>query len=580
MAALLGGPAYAATIVVNSNADNLTGGDGLCTLREAVANANANGDTTGGDCVAGAGSDIISLAGRSGTITLGGAHLRLTDSTDIQGPGPATLTISGNNASRIFYVRSAGVNVTISGLTLTQGNNPSGGAIRFEQSGNLTINNCTLTGNTATSKGGAVFARSNTGSISISNSTVSGNTVTMGGGGGLFLYNINAASSISQSTISGNSGGGRGGGIFLYKVNAPLSITESTISGNSATSRSGGIFLYKSTAAGPVTIQRSTISGNTAPTAGGLFLYRTSAAINIENSTISGNTATANRGGGIYLRGPFGGGHLLDIRSSTIASNTAGTSGGNIDGGSSANTIQLSNTIVAGGTSPTGPDIRSGSATVTANFSLIQDTSGATIGGANNLSGVNPQLAALANNGGPTQTRLLATTSPALDAGTAAGLPATDQRGFSRNIGAAPDMGAIELRTSPSAFSFTAQTDIAPGATVVSAGTTILGLDAGGAISIVGGAYSINGGPFVTTPGTVQAGDVVTVQATASSTANTPVSATVTIGGVTGVFSVTSGAVVTTIPTLSEWSMVLLSSILLLLGFKNRRTWFAKQRQE
>ncbi|MEO1082873.1 MAG: CSLREA domain-containing protein, partial [Acidobacteriota bacterium] len=55
----IGGPAFSATITVDSAADNETGGDGLCTLREALNNANADGQTTGGDCTAGSGTDTI-----------------------------------------------------------------------------------------------------------------------------------------------------------------------------------------------------------------------------------------------------------------------------------------------------------------------------------------------------------------------------------------------------------------------------------------------------------------------------------------------------------------------------------------
>ncbi len=53
--------AYAATITVNTTADNLTAGDGKCTLREAIRNANADADTTSGDCPAGSGVDQINL---------------------------------------------------------------------------------------------------------------------------------------------------------------------------------------------------------------------------------------------------------------------------------------------------------------------------------------------------------------------------------------------------------------------------------------------------------------------------------------------------------------------------------------
>lgn len=48
----------------------------------------------------------------------------------------------------------------------------------------------------------------------------------------------------------------------------------------------------------------------------------------------------------------------------------------------------------------------------------------------------------------------------------------------------------------------------------------------------------------------------------------------------TGVFNVTSGVRVASVPTLSEWGMVMLSSLLLLFGFKNRRTWFRKDSEK
>lgn len=58
-----------------------------------------------------------------------------------------------------------------------------------------------------------------------------------------------------------------------------------------------------------------------------------------------------------------------------------------------------------------------------------------------------PRHGTLANNGGPTQTLAPAPGSPAIDvADTCAGtIPATDQRGYQRWAGAAPDLGAYEV---------------------------------------------------------------------------------------------------------------------------------------
>ena len=56
-----------------------------------------------------------------------------------------------------------------------------------------------------------------------------------------------------------------------------------------------------------------------------------------------------------------------------------------------------------------------------------------------------PQLAALAGNGGLTQTPLPASGSSVVDAGGVSGCPATDQRGVARPQGPACDIGAVEL---------------------------------------------------------------------------------------------------------------------------------------
>ena len=60
------------------------------------------------------------------------------------------------------------------------------------------------------------------------------------------------------------------------------------------------------------------------------------------------------------------------------------------------------------------------------------------------LSGIDPLLGPLQDNGGPTQTMALGTNSPAINAGTASGgAPLVDQRGYVR--GPQPDIGAYEV---------------------------------------------------------------------------------------------------------------------------------------
>jgi hypothetical protein len=57
---------------------------------------------------------------------------------------------------------------------------------------------------------------------------------------------------------------------------------------------------------------------------------------------------------------------------------------------------------------------------------------------------IDPELDLLDRNGGLTATHTLLSGSPAIDAGTAEGCPATDQRGVSRPQGEACDIGSFE----------------------------------------------------------------------------------------------------------------------------------------
>jgi hypothetical protein len=82
-----------------------------------------------------------------------------------------------------------------------------------------------------------------------------------------------------------------------------------------------------------------------------------------------------------------------------------------------------------------------GSATAIGSDNLIESESGFSGSVATTA---DPQLGALADNDGPTQTHLPALTSPAIDASTL-GTPAADQRGVARPQGAARDIGSVEV---------------------------------------------------------------------------------------------------------------------------------------
>jgi hypothetical protein len=177
----------------------------------------------------------------------------------------------------------------------------------------------------------------------------------------------------------------------------------------------------------------------------------------IENSTLSGNTVptgSGDRGGAVYdFSQPTS---ALTIESSTIAGNTAGDRGGGLY---QYYGTTVRNTLIADNSATTGPDLfgpNDPPPGLPANvaFSLIEQSGSAFNSTGPNVLGLDPQLGPLASNGGPTQTRVLAATSPAIDKGLSS--LTSDQRGVLRPIdfpgisnaagGNGADVGAFELQ--------------------------------------------------------------------------------------------------------------------------------------
>src|SRR5215469_6558160 len=107
-------PARAGVITVINTNDSGPG-----SLRQALASAN-DGDT-------------ITFA-VTGTIGLTSGELLVNKSITILGPGAGSLAVNGNATYRVFYI-GAGNNVTISGLTMTNGyvSGENGGGIYNDQ---------------------------------------------------------------------------------------------------------------------------------------------------------------------------------------------------------------------------------------------------------------------------------------------------------------------------------------------------------------------------------------------------------------------------------------------------------------
>jgi hypothetical protein len=119
--------------------------------------------------------------------------------------------------------------------------------------------------------------------------------------------------------------------------------------------------------------------------------------------------------------------------------------------------LTLYNSILAGNTASAGPNLLNTAGNV--DFNLIQDASGATLSGSNNITGQAPNLGLPAANGGSTPTLALLLGSPAIGAGSNALVPAgvsLDQRGSARIEGGTVDIGAFELDTTPPTLTISA----------------------------------------------------------------------------------------------------------------------------
>ena len=377
------------------------------------------------------------------TITLSNA---LTINTNLTIDASALtngIQINGNNSVTIFNVASGTTNV-LNSLTLTNGYNVEfGGGVG--NSGTLTMNQCTLSGNSAQS-GGGIF--NNSGTLTLNQCTLSGNSSTAnlsGGGGG--VYNVSGELTMNECTLSENSAGYGGGGI--NNDEGTVTVSGCTLSGNNATVNTygGGGGIYNN---GILTLNQCTLSGNDANAGSGGGIYNVSGTLSVNQCTLSGNAALFFNGGGGIANGG-----TLKVNQCTLSGNNAdGLYGSGGGGGGILNNgvLMITNTIVAGNSGGfPGADIWNDVTLTYGGANLVQSVynyySGATITGPVPINAA-PNLAALGNYGGPTQTMPLLPGSPAIGAGSvAANTFATDQRGYPRTQNGLIDIGAVELPT-------------------------------------------------------------------------------------------------------------------------------------
>lgn len=346
-----------------------------------------------------------------------------------------------------FFNNSASVTLTGCGFT-GNGAPQEGGAVRFSSCPSVNISTCSISTNSA-SKGGAVACFLST--LAVQSTSFTGNLCLAGPGGGLLAWGGGQVT-VTDCTFTGQQAG-QGGGLSFQAGSNGLGVSailkNCAIAGNTSSTNGGGIHL-----SGPssLEIESSTLSGNSARDGGGMSA---GADTMLANCTVSGNTATAN-GGGLWITGSA---TDLTAINCTITANSASTGGGVLMAigpvVSLGNTIIASNTItfstpdLNGSPAPVSPVSLGHNLIGINNSALVNGVNGDIIG--SSASPVNPMLGPLANNGGVTQTHALLPGSPAIDAGDSAlvtsppftGPVFVDQTGNPRIRGTV-DIGAVE----------------------------------------------------------------------------------------------------------------------------------------
>ncbi len=296
-------PVHAQTLTVNSALDqgDATPGDGvcettlaggICTLRAAIEEANANTE-----------DDTIAFDGDY-DIHVGSALSVGPDSShklSIDGTGH-TVTVDADATDQVFFVQG-GADLTLVHITVTDGSASSGGGIY--NNGTLTLDNVTVSNNVAPSfgQGGGIYNAGGTDLMIENGSSIAGNNASQGGG----IYNNGGTVTIDASSVDSNSTGS----------------SSCTVAGQTLGSDGGGIF----NAGGDLTIQNgSSVSHNGVwgdGGGGGIATY--DGTVNVSDSVVNSNCTRSGRGGGIYN----GSGSVTLLRT-TVNDNDADNNGGGI----------------------------------------------------------------------------------------------------------------------------------------------------------------------------------------------------------------------------------------------------------
>jgi SdrD B-like domain len=327
-------PVFGSSFTTNTLLDtiDINPGDGICadssgncSLRAGIMETNVLPGTDTFNIVAG--NYQLTQLDQDSSNNL--SYFLITDSLNIIGSGSGTTSIStlADGLNSVFSF--SGISVSISGLSVVGSSDLCSNGLSIYSSNQTTLNDLRI----SNCNRGLFVNQSN---ITINNSTFINNSIQ-----GVYSFESNIE--LNNVDVSENLDGGI---IIFNSDNTKIARINNSRIYNNAAVKGGGVFFqescFTSTIVNSLYIKNSEISNNTATVGGGI--YNLCGHLDLENTTIAENTASSS-GGGLHTTYPFNsdanfdnGGSVIiayqaisttftEIRNSTFSGNTSPQSG-------------------------------------------------------------------------------------------------------------------------------------------------------------------------------------------------------------------------------------------------------------
>jgi len=226
--------------------------------------------------------DVIQVVYISKTLTIQGGYTVTNWTTSDLEANPTILDSEGQG--RVIYI-TGNISTTLEGLRITGGNTDDYGGGIFAYGARLTVNHTHITGNTARDKGGGIAVRNATWTT-VADCQIDSNVTVQQEGGGVGVYDGSHMNLIRSWVVANAAPSNDGGGVFAGD-NGSIYIENSIIAGNTANVSGGGLHLGDP---GPQRIVNSHIVGNHSDGEGGAIGTYQPIHVEVTNTLVISNT--------------------------------------------------------------------------------------------------------------------------------------------------------------------------------------------------------------------------------------------------------------------------------------------------